>query len=421
MSVCVTGAGVSGICAALQVARSGQKCILIEKSGIPGGTLTLGGVACPGLFHAWNGKQVIAGIGWELVKECVELADGKMPDFTAFDMEYFWHYQVPVNPVLFACLCDKKFKEANVDVRYHTMLADVKRENGKWCVTLCGKDGLYDIECDIIIDCTGDANAVKMAGFAVAEPQECQPGTVSVRCSGYDAEKSDWDSLRSAFNEAMERGEVLKEDIGWTKGFARLFIQRYGENANHIHFPAETWSTPRGRSDIEVAGRESLLRIYTFLKKQPGFENLDMRFSGVECGIRESRTIVGETTVTEEDWLAGKSDPDAVCYGFYPVDLHDDKEFIIKKLLPEGVVPMIPGRAMIPKGSEGLLAAGRIVASDRMANSALRIQATCMATGQAAGAWAALCVKHNKSVRTLDYQLLRRELAEHNAILPTLK
>ena len=82
---------------------------------------------------------------------------------------------------------------------------------------------------------------------------------------------------------------------------------------------------------------------------------------------------------------------------------------------------MIPGRAMIPKGSEGLLAAGRIVASDRMANSALRIQATCMATGQAAGAWAALCVKHNKSVRTLDYQLLRRELAEHNAILPTLK
>lgn len=416
--VCVIGAGVAGSCAAIQAARSGEKCLLIEKSGIPGGTLTLGGVACPGLFHAWGGKQVISGVGWELVEETVKLTNSKTPDFSAFDMEHFWHYQVPVNAVVFAALCDRKFKESGVDVRYHTMLAKVEKTDGKWHVTLCGKDGLYTEVCDVLIDCTGDANAVKMAGFPIVEPPECQPGTSSVRCTGYDAEKIDWDSLREAFNTACENGEITREDIGWSKGFSRLFMVRYGENANHIHFPADVWATPKGRTVMEVESRESLLRAYTFLKKQPGFENLDMRFVGMECGIRESRTIVGEYTVKEEDWLTGKVYDDALCYGFYPVDLHDDKEFLIKKLLPEGVVPMIPAGALVPAGSENLLAAGRIIASDRMANSALRIQATCMATGQAAGAWAALAVKNNIAANSLPRQMIKDELIRFNAIVP---
>ena len=224
--------------------------------------------------------------------------------------------------------------------------------------------------------------------------------------------------MREAFNTACEKGEITREDIGWSKGFSRLFMVRYGENANHIHFPADVWATPKGRTVMEVESRESLLRAYTFLKKQPGFENLDMRFVGMECGIRESRTIVGEYTVTEEDWLTGKVYDDALCYGFYPVDLHDDKEFLIKKLLPEGVVPMIPAGALVPAGSENLLAAGRIIASDRMANSALRIQATCMATGQAAGAWAALAVKNNIAANSLPRQMIKDELIRFNAIVP---
>ena len=138
----------------------------------------------------------------------------------------------------------------------------------------------------------------------------------------------------------------------------------------------------------------------------------------MECGVRESRTIVGETTITEADWLAGTNYRDAVCYGFYPVDLHDDKEGIIKTLLAEGVVPTISRRALIPKGSTNLLAAGRIISSDRMANSALRIQATCMATGQAAGAIAALCIKHGTNTLDLEQNLLRKELLDNGAILP---
>lgn len=414
VKVCVIGAGVSGCCAAIQAARSGAECLLIEKSGIPGGTLSMGGVSIPGLFHAWNGKQVISGIGWELVKESVDIAGGTMPDFNSFDMNYFWHYQVPVNAVVFTALCDSKFKESNVDVRYHTMVGKVEKLDSGWEVTLCGKDGLYTEKTDFIIDCTGDADVVKMAGFPVSSPDVCQPGTYSVRCTGYEVEKVDWDQLRAAFNAAWEKGEIFPEDIGWSKGFSWLFVQRKGENANHIHCS----NLPGWRNQMEISGRESLLRACKFLKKQPGFENLDMHYVGMECGVRESRTIIGETTVSEADFLAGKNYPDAVCYGFYPVDLHDDKEGIIKTLLQPEIVPTVPRGALIPRASRGLLAAGRIISSDRMANSGLRIQATCMATGQAAGALAALCCKHNVSAQELDNSLLRAELIKHKAILP---
>lgn len=414
MKVCVIGAGVSGCCAAIQAARSGAECLLIEKSGIPGGTLTLGGVPCPGLFHAWKGKQVIAGIGWELVKECVELAGTKMPDFTAFDMNYFWHYQVPVNPVIFSCLCEEKFKQHNIDVRYHTMIAAVEKENELWKITLCGKDGLYTESASMLIDCTGDADVVKMAGYPVNEPEVCQPGTSSFYCTGYDFESIDWDTLREAFNQAHARGEIFPEDVGWSKGFSRLFLQRHGSNANHIYCR----NRKENRSAMEISGRESLLRTWRFLKKQPGFENIDISFVGMECGVRETRTIVGETQITEADFLSGKNYPDAVCYGFYPVDLHDDKEGIIKTLLPDGVIPTVPRGALIPRGSTNLLAAGRIISSDRMANSGLRIQATCMATGQAAGAVAALCIRHGKNTLDLPQDILRKELLAHGAILP---
>ena len=414
MKVCVIGAGVSGCCAAIQAARSGAECILIEKSGLPGGTLSMGGVACPGLFHAWEGKQVIAGIGWELVEECVSISGTGMPDFSAFDMNYFWHYQVPVNAVIFSALCDRKFRECGVDVRYHTMPCAVEKVSNKWNISLCGKDGLYTEQVDFVIDCTGDADVVKMAGFPVSAPEECQPGTYSVRCSGYDVQNVDWDALRAAFNAAWERGEIFPEDIGWSKGFSWLFVQRKGENANHIRCS----NAPGWRSRMETEGRESLLRAYTFLKKQPGFENLDMQYAGMECGVRESRTIIGETVVNEADFLAGKLYPDAVCYGFYPVDLHDDRAGIIKTLLPEGVVPTVPRGALIPQGSSGLLAAGRIISSDRMANSGLRIQATCMATGQAAGAIAALCCRYGVSAQKLDNSLLRTELMNSGAIVP---
>lgn len=89
-------------------------------------------------------------------------------------------------------------------------------------------------------------------------------------------------------------------------------------------------------------------------------------------------------------------------------------------MLKEGVVPSIPLRAMLPKNSKFLIAAGRHVGSDRLANSALRVQASCMAMGQAAAAAAAISILENAPIGNTDIHKIRNTLEKHNAILPPL-
>ena len=60
--IIIIGGGVAGLCAAIQAARGGARTLLVEKNGMPGGTMTMSDVAVPGLFGAW-GRQIIAGIG----------------------------------------------------------------------------------------------------------------------------------------------------------------------------------------------------------------------------------------------------------------------------------------------------------------------------------------------------------------------
>lgn len=57
--ILIVGGGTAGVIAALQSARTGCSTILIENGSQLGGTTT-GGVAFPGLFHAWK-KQIIRG------------------------------------------------------------------------------------------------------------------------------------------------------------------------------------------------------------------------------------------------------------------------------------------------------------------------------------------------------------------------
>ena len=84
----------------------------------------------------------------------------------------------------------------------------------------------------------------------------------------------------------------------------------------------------------------------------------------------------------------------------------------------ENVVGKIPYGALVPKGAKRILCAGRCIASDTDANSAIRVQAPCMATGQAAGCAAAICTEKNVSVKNVPYDMLCRYLKGIGAIIP---
>jgi hypothetical protein len=155
-----------------------------------------------------------------------------------------------------------------------------------------------------------------------------------------------------------------------------------------------------------------------FFKAQPGFEKLRIEHLMPETGVRETFRIVGQTTITLDDYVTGRVFPDAICYAFYPVDLHDEHGVRPEPLKP-GIVPTIPLGALIPEQSRNLMVAGRCLSSDRLANSALRVQAPCMAMGQAAGVSATLAARQSTTPAKVSLAEIRATLVEHGAIVPT--
>ena len=162
VDVLVVGGGTAGVVAAIQAGRAGAKTMVVERGTQLGGTTTTGGVAWPGLFDAW-GKQIIAGIGWELVKESVELDGGTFPDFTKVARPH-WKNQVQINQYLYALLAEEKCEEAGVEIAYYEFPSKATKTASGWTVNCAGFGTQRTLKCKQIIDCTGGAEVVGLMG-----------------------------------------------------------------------------------------------------------------------------------------------------------------------------------------------------------------------------------------------------------------
>ncbi|MCD6365871.1 MAG: FAD-dependent oxidoreductase, partial [Planctomycetes bacterium] len=389
--VIVVGGGAAGVVAAVQAGRAGARTLLVEKNGILGGTVVAAGVTAPAGFHAYQ-TQVIAGIGWELCCRARREV-GKPPPEAADRKDGRTHFGV--NGPVFAAVCDEMVVDARADVLLHAMVAKVTHTGDCWTAALCTKTGLTDVRCKVMIDCTGDANVVELAGLGVNRSAEPQPGTLLVKFAGYDPDSLDYEAIQDAFDKAVQDGSMRLSDAGWRRGRFASVLRGYGGNS--IHVPVADGRTSEGRTAAEIEGRKAMLRIQRFCRSQAGLENFHVHSSPMECGIRETVTIRGKKTITAADYISGRLWEDAVCYSFYPVDIHSEDDLDFREI-PPGVYPSIPLGALLPAGSTHLLVAGRTAAGDQAAASAYRIQASCMAMGQAAGAAGALAVELDTDV-----------------------
>ncbi len=416
--VVVLGGGTAGVVSAIQSGRLGVRTLLVEKNGMLGGTMTVGGINHPSHFHAW-GRQVVGGIGYELARRTLmETGSPAWPEAMARDDDAPQYASpVRVDRGIYAALCDEAVLEAGVELLLHAMPAVIMFERERWTVSICTKTGLREIRSKAIIDATGDADGVFLAGFERVHSEVVQPATLQMQCSGYDAAGLDYAALREAARKAILAGEIMVTDICWQGQSPETFLRGQGCNANHIR--ALHAETSEGRTAVEVEARRSVLRMHRFFRKQPGLENFRVDWFCSEAGIRETVTIRGKATVTDRDYEQGTTFPDALCYAFYPIDEHlNDGMGVNYRELARGVLPTVPRGALLPAGSRFLLAAGRCVSSEREANSGLRVECSCMAMGQAAGVLAALSAKTGVDPEFLPMEDVRAVLHEQGAIVP---
>jgi hypothetical protein len=420
--VVVCGGGPAGFAAAIQAGRLGLRTGLFESEGMLGGALTSGGNTEMALFYA-NGRQIISGIGWEFATRLAADGWARMPDFKNERAHHL--LGVSVNGPMAAHYLDLLCAEAGVSVHFHQPCIDVLKKNDTIeGIMVPSASGPAIFRTKFLIDCTGDGDAAAFAGaeFELGDQStgDMQPATLRFYPSGYSMETLDKGQVEEAFQKGRNEGALLYGDY-WPepRGSAFDIFSAKGNNINHVH--PVNGADYDSVSSAEMRGRASVARIANWARRYvKGAEGFEPTAVSAHACLRESRRIIGDAYLNETDYCAARRFEDAVCYAFYPIDLHrgDGETSLDIRFLKGEQVPTIPFGALRPKGFRNLLVAGRCLSSDRLANSAVRVKAPCTAMGQAAGSAAYLARSTGWDVRGIDIEGLRTVLADSGAIVP---
>lgn len=410
--VVVCGGGPAGLMAAVSAARQGASVALVERYGFLGGTAT-GGLVIPisGFFQ--NGERVIGGLPWEFIQRLLsmEAAIVELPKG-----------HISANIEAYKLLAQRMAKESGVELYTNAYLSHCDEEAGMIRrVYMESKNGTEALEAQVFIDATGDGDLCHMAGVPMQPDSERQPMSLcfvldgvdvttpllrdSIHHDGRGGKPSVNGEIRGYLLECVAQGKLRQFGGPWFNTLVRggsiaVNVTRRGGNA-------------ADRAELTAAElqlREDMFAIVGLLKeKYPEFRNCSIVSSGVQAGVRETRRILGEYTLTGQDLLEGKEFACPVARCTHPMDIHkasSSQQTLIRLDRPA----YIPHRALIPRKISNLLAAGRCISADREAYASLRVQGTLMSVGTAAGMMAAMSCRSHVSVAMLPESGLKRAL-----------
>jgi hypothetical protein len=148
-----------------------------------------------------------------------------------------------------------------------------------------------------------------------------------------------------------------------------------------------------------------------FLKERvPGFEAARLGQVSPILGVRETRHILGEYTLTGPDSRGETRFADTIAADNSALDIHDPKggDVDFQSMPPYE----IPYRCLVPQGVDQILVAGRCISADHEAHARSRNMPACMSIGQAAGVAAAIAVEEGVSVRHVPIGKVQAALRE---------
>ena len=434
--VCVCGGGSAGTAAAINAAKNGAKVILIEKGIALGGLATLGCVyPCMPTFAFDSDTPYIDEINLRMKNHGVK---EPVPNFET--PTYYGGGRRLYIPELLAEIYDEMCEEYGVEILYNTSIIGAVTDNQK--ITSCiiqTVSGIYKIDAKIFIDGTGDAVLARFAGVPVEKGSEQsgrnQPMSFRFEMSGIDETKArnffvkklkdDWNVIKPPirniskppifefakwkkneefFQKGVASGELIQDDILYIQAFT-IIGKPNTMSMNCPEMPPLEFSSTDAISYSKAItfGRKMMRRLAKFFVKNiPGFEKAYISREANLVGVRESWRIVGKYYMTDADYFEAHKFGDAVCRTAYPIDIHDSKLDISKKLT-KGEFYEIPYRALVTNEFENLAVVGRCASGSFAAQASFRIQPTCMSMGEAAGIAAAYGLKNNIAVNQIEW------------------
>jgi hypothetical protein len=399
--ICVVGAGVAGVSAALEAARKGHKVVLVD--GLP----TLGGQAVNSIISTFGGilshgpKPYIFtyGMAEDIIRDLGK--NGGLYLRTKFNT-------IMYNEVELSRWIEKAVHKAGIKVITGAILRAVNRENRRIrSIDLATRYGDLRIIATGFVDSTGDAAVTWNAGLPCREPAEGTVyGTQVVVLEGINEEyyPKEEEFLAKLKEKAEEYGFPRKDGMAITfpgKGIAVL-------NMTHVETPLD----PVLASEKAFEGKDQSDRTVEFLKNEfpKAFGQCRVRVYAVP-GIRQTRWIVGRYQLTIDDIRNGTYFEDSVVRTAWPIELHNQKDSMLLERFHDDHVHYIPLRSLTPPDVDNLVAAGRCMDGDLAALSSVRVMGPCIGMGAAAAH--ALSLAGEGSVHEIDIRALQERLKDN--------
>jgi len=438
--VLVAGGGMAGIAAAIAAARHGANTLLVEQAGWLGGMGITGATGLHSFFNIFDAHpgaermRVVAGIAQELVDR-VQQCGGGVGHVRVERGGDFLSMITPVEPETFKLVAARTCVEAGVRLLLHTVLDDVRSSDGHVeGVVLWNKAGRSLIRARQYLDCTGDGD---LAAYAGAPFQQFKPGDPGAYPAGFTFRLCNVD-LAALEADLEQRGLITHLAHAVKPGMTQPDLVRLGIDMHKLresgvgnapHYFLSCSLRPReltycncinyGPNDgldvdaltaAEVDLRGRMFEVAELFREHvAGCQACYVAGPAPSVGQRRGRAIRCEYELTQEDCTSGRQFEDQIgCFAFI-----DNPHYFVRDAGAYG----IPYRALVPRGVDNLLIAGRMMSVELVAHNSTRNTVCCLVCGQAAGTAAAMATTQDVAPRDVDARSLREALLRDGVLL----
>ena len=419
VDVVVVGAGAAGVAAATVAAEAGLSVIVIERYGFAGGAAVAGmsGTIC-GLYLASDDDtapptQVVFGFS-ERFRHHLEQRGG----LTA-PQRYGKTFTVAHDPLVWRETADELLTGAGVRVIFHAAVSGVIMDGDRYVgVIVESNAGRIAVHARRTIDASGDAAVVARAGgaYRFGDNGAIQNPTMFFRLGNVDT-AAFWDdfgpdticppAVSALLREEREAGADLPREKVWIFRTTR---------PNELLVNATRLTAADGRmlnvidpedfTEAEVLGRQQVRSYADFLRRNlAGCADSFVVDTGVEAGIRQTRSVATLATLTNEMVVACEKPDDGICRSPWPIELHDGTRPKLHWLLDDYYE--VPYLTLVPEHGRGIIVAGRCLGAEHEALASARVTAQCFEYGHAAAQATVLSLRDDVDYRDVPVPELR--------------
>ncbi len=409
--VIVVGGGPAGIAAAVTSAEAGYSVLLIERLGFCGGAAVAGlsGTIC-GLYmtvdnpHQAQPEQIVFGFADRFRRAL--LSEGGLTDPQIYGKTWVATHDC----AKYKKVATNMLRDAGVKVLYHTQMIDVIAEDDEITgMVLHTKSGFTSVHAKKVIDCSGDADVVYKLGLKTSKGNNgvIQNPTMMFKIGNVDMPRyleywgQDTISPAKVVNMLEARDELVRKKV-WL--FPTVNPGEVLVNATKItgfDGRALDVTDPEDHTEAEQFSIYQAENFFNFLQQNvPGCEDAYFIDYATEVGVRQTRTIDGVATLTNDDVISKRKFDDGIVSTSWPIELHYGAKPKTEWLVEDYY--QVPFHTLVPKVGRNLIVAGRCLSSEHEALASCRVTAQCFEYGKAAALAADISIREQQTFQAIE-------------------